>query len=235
MIFIPSIVSSASYSNVITSRLLHPNSLPAFSNDAIALASMQATACAVDVVAKYADPGVSFPADGTDIFAGIESCEANLFDDTSSFDGIGSVASGGPALDYFPPASSGGGSGTPSDDGETVPPVVKPSIDSSKPTMTVSRGNEFICNSIEYKVTLSNVIYDSSKSKADFTVISNTPSSDTETIIKGTGYWSVGDLRIRLNFVSSTSSVSGKLKCNGYAVDYSGTTGTFGFTNSWVG
>ena len=51
-------------------------------NDAIALASMQATACAVDVVAKYAENVDAFN-DADNIFEGIESCNAELFEDTA--------------------------------------------------------------------------------------------------------------------------------------------------------
>ncbi len=48
-------------------------------NDEIALASMQAMACAIDTVAYYSNMGNTYPEDNT-IFDNIESCNVNLFE-----------------------------------------------------------------------------------------------------------------------------------------------------------
>ncbi|MCK5474354.1 MAG: hypothetical protein KAI53_03030 [Candidatus Aenigmarchaeota archaeon] len=127
--------------------------------DRIALASMQAATCAVDVVAFYSNEPL--PKDGDDIFAGFESCGADFIGAGSGFSTFENIAvgSGGPVV-------STGEDSTGEDEEEKLPVltgVQKWTNENGDGLPRTLIGN-YECSGSSYKIELVDII---SKSSGD--------------------------------------------------------------------
>ena len=171
-------------------------------NDRIALASMQAAACAVDVVAFYSNNPL--PDSDVDIFAGIDSCDADIIGagGPSTFDTVGPTT---PVVD---------------------PPPIEPPVLTGVQTWTNVNGeglpktliDNYDCSGRIYKLELVDIIHSSTDGQALKITRDASVMEDYLDIWEGTSE-TVGDIEITTTsaiFVTgspSDSKVSGEVGC----------------------